>query len=112
MTDIAARLSAILRRDGSGAVGWYMGNPAAFSYSHLFGVMAFIKGVGRHSHYFTASSQDTSNRLAASQFLYGFPDGGAHTGPDADRPAGHDGRESRCVAWQLPDRTADQGPHA
>jgi anaerobic selenocysteine-containing dehydrogenase len=73
MTDIAARLSAILRRHGSGAVGWYMGNPAAFSYSHLFGVMAFIKGVGRHSHYFTASSQDTSNRLAASQFLYGSP---------------------------------------
>ena len=37
MTDIAGRLSAILRRHGSGAVGWYMGNPAAFSYSHLFG---------------------------------------------------------------------------
>jgi anaerobic selenocysteine-containing dehydrogenase len=73
MTDIAARLSDILRRHGSGAIGWYMGNPAAFSYSHLFGVMAFIKGVGRHSHYFTASSQDTSNRLAASQFLYGTP---------------------------------------
>jgi len=35
--------------------------------------MAFIKGVGLHSHYFTASSQDTSNRLAASQFLYGSP---------------------------------------
>jgi anaerobic selenocysteine-containing dehydrogenase len=73
LTDIAARLSAILRRHGSGAIGWYMGNPAAFSYSHLFGVMAFIKGVGPHSHYFTASSQDTSNRLAASQFLYGSP---------------------------------------
>jgi anaerobic selenocysteine-containing dehydrogenase len=37
MTDIAARLSDILRRHGSGAIGWYMGNPAAFSYSHLFG---------------------------------------------------------------------------
>lgn len=73
LADIAARLSDILRRHGSGAIGWYMGNPAAFSYSHLFGVMAFIKGVGRHSHYFTASSQDTSNRLAASQFLYGTP---------------------------------------
>jgi anaerobic selenocysteine-containing dehydrogenase len=73
MTDIAARLSDIHRRHGSGTIGWYMGNPAAFSYSHLFGVMAFIKGVGRHSHYFTASSQDTSNRLAASQFLYGTP---------------------------------------
>jgi anaerobic selenocysteine-containing dehydrogenase len=73
MTDIASRLTDIHRRYGSGAFGWYMGNPAAFSYSHLFGVMAFIKGIGRQSHYFTASSQDTSNRLAASQFLYGSP---------------------------------------
>jgi anaerobic selenocysteine-containing dehydrogenase len=73
MTDIAARCNDIHRRYGSGAFGWYMGNPAAFSYSHLFGVMAFIKGIGRHSHYFTASSQDTSCRLLASQFLYGTP---------------------------------------
>lgn len=71
LADIANRLSGIHRHDGSGAVGWYMGNPAAFSYSHVFGVMAFIKGIGRRSHYFTSSSQDTSNRLAASQFLYG-----------------------------------------
>jgi anaerobic selenocysteine-containing dehydrogenase len=73
LDDIAARLSDIHRRHGSGAFGWYMGNPAAFSYSQLFGVMAFIKGVGRHSHYFTSSTQDTSNRLLASQFLYGSP---------------------------------------
>jgi anaerobic selenocysteine-containing dehydrogenase len=50
-----------------------MGNPAAFSYTHLFGVMAFIKGIGRRSHYFTSSTQDTSSRLVASQFLYGAP---------------------------------------
>ena len=73
MTDIAKRCNDILRRHGSGAFGWYMGNPAAFSYSHLFGVMAFIKGIGRHSHYFTSSTQDTSSRLLASQFLYGTP---------------------------------------
>ena len=73
LDDIADRVAAILRADGSGAVAWYMGNPAAFSYSHLFAAMGFIKGVGRHSHYFTSSSQDTSNRLAASQFLYGSP---------------------------------------
>jgi anaerobic selenocysteine-containing dehydrogenase len=73
MTDIASRLTDIHRRHGSGAFGWYMGNPAAFSYSHLFGVMAFVKGIGRHSHYFTSSTQDTSNRLLASQFLYGAP---------------------------------------
>jgi len=73
LSDIAGRLTEIHRRHGSGAIGWYMGNPAAFSYSHLFAAMGFIKGLGRHSHYFTASSQDTSNRLAASQFLYGTP---------------------------------------
>ena len=73
MTDIAARCSDIHRRHGSGAFAWYMGNPAAFSYSHLFGVMAFIKGIGRHSHYCTSSTQDTSSRLLASQFLYGTP---------------------------------------
>lgn len=71
MSDIANRLSMIHRRHGSGAVGWYMGNPAAFSYSHLMAAIGFIKGIGRHSHYFTSSSQDTSNRLLASQFLYG-----------------------------------------
>ncbi|WP_237572778.1 molybdopterin-containing oxidoreductase family protein [Mycolicibacterium lacusdiani] len=71
--DIAARCADIHRRHGSGAFAWYMGNPAAFSYSHLFGVMAFIKGIGRHSHYFTSSTQDTSSRLLASQFLYGAP---------------------------------------
>ena len=73
LNDIAARCVDIHRRHGSGAFAWYMGNPAAFSYSHLFGVMAFIKGIGRHSHYFTSSTQDTSSRLLASQFLYGTP---------------------------------------
>ncbi|MGV9633189.1 molybdopterin-containing oxidoreductase family protein [Nocardia rhamnosiphila] len=73
MADIADRLTRVLRAHGSGSVGWYMGNPAAFSYSHLIGVLAFIKGIGRQSHYFTASTQDTSSRLLASQFLYGTP---------------------------------------
>jgi anaerobic selenocysteine-containing dehydrogenase len=73
MADIAARLSATLDRHGSGAVGWYMGNPGAFSYAHTFAALMFIKGIGRHSHYFTASSQDTNSRLIASQLLYGVP---------------------------------------
>lgn len=73
LDDIAARCDEIHRRHGSGAFGWYMGNPAAFSYAHLFGAMAFAKGVGRHSHFFTSSTQDTSSRLLASQFLYGSP---------------------------------------
>ena len=50
-----------------------MGNPGAFSYAHTFAALMFIKGTGRHSHYFTASSQDTNSRLIASQLLYGVP---------------------------------------
>ena len=73
LEDIAARLTAIHGEYGSGAVAWYMGNPAAFSYSHLFAAMAFAKGIGRHSHFFSSSSQDTSSRLLANQFLYGAP---------------------------------------
>ena len=73
LTDIAERLRGILRRHGSGAVGWYMGNPGAFSYEHTLAALMFIKGLGRDSHYFTASSQDTNSRLIASQLLYGVP---------------------------------------
>ncbi|MEV0674741.1 molybdopterin-dependent oxidoreductase [Mycobacterium sp. NPDC050441] len=73
LDDIAARLTAIHRRHGSGALAWYMGNPAAFSYSHLFAAMAFAKGIGGDSHFFSSSTQDTSSRLLANQFLYGAP---------------------------------------
>lgn len=73
MADIAARFTDIYRRHGSGAFGWYMGNPAAFSYSHLVWLQAFVKGLGSDTHYFTASSQDTNSRLIASQLLYGTP---------------------------------------
>lgn len=73
LDDIAARLTEIYRRHGSGALAWYMGNPAAFSYSHLFAAMAFAKGIGGDSHFFSSSTQDTSSRLLANQFLYGAP---------------------------------------
>ncbi|PRC42472.1 formate dehydrogenase, partial [Mycobacterium sp. ITM-2017-0098] len=73
MTDIATRLSAVVSAHGTGAVGWYMGNPGAFSYAHVLSIMAFIKGIGRGTHFYTASSQDTNCRLMASQLLYGTP---------------------------------------
>lgn len=73
MSDIGTRLSDIVRANGSVAVGWYFGNPGAFSYSHVMSVIAFVKGLGRRTHFFTASSQDTNSRLMASQLLYGTP---------------------------------------
>ena len=73
MSDIAERLDAILARHGPGAVGWYFGNPGAFSYSHLMWAGIFVNGLGRGTHFFTASSQDVNNRIVASQLLYGTP---------------------------------------
>ena len=49
-----------------------MGNPGAFSYSHPLWVKGFLDAVGS-PHSYTASSQDVSNRFAASALLYGSP---------------------------------------
>jgi anaerobic selenocysteine-containing dehydrogenase len=73
MADIAARLAAIHKKHGSGAIGWYWGNPGAFSYSHILGLNTFMLGFGPRIHVFTAGSQDVNNRFVASQMLYGSP---------------------------------------
>ncbi len=73
MTDIADRLADIHRRHGSGAIGWYYGNPGAFSYSHTLSLSMFMAGFGPRLHVFTAGSQDVNNRFVASQLLYGSP---------------------------------------
>jgi anaerobic selenocysteine-containing dehydrogenase len=70
--DIATRLRRIRAEHGGGAIGWYMGNPGAFSYSHPLWSKGFTDGLGS-PHYYTASSQDVSNRFAASHLLYGSP---------------------------------------
>lgn len=70
--DIGSRLGRIKKQHGGGAIGWYMGNPGAFSYSHPLWVKGFIDGLGS-PHYYTASSQDVANRFAASSLLYGSP---------------------------------------
>ena len=73
MSDIAARLADIHHRHGSGAIGWYFGNPGAFSYSHTLGLTTLMLGFGPKLHVFTAGSQDVNNRFVASQLLYGSP---------------------------------------
>ena len=73
MADIAERLADIHRRHGSGAIGWYYGNPGAFSYSHILSLAMFMAGFGPRLHVFTAGSQDVNNRFVASQLLYGSP---------------------------------------
>ncbi|MCB0874799.1 MAG: molybdopterin-dependent oxidoreductase [Solirubrobacterales bacterium] len=72
LDEIGERLGAIRREHGGGSIGWYMGNPGAFSYSHPLWVKGFVDALGSQ-HYYTASSQDVSNRFAASSLLYGSP---------------------------------------
>ncbi len=72
LDEIGERLGAIRERHGGDSIGWYMGNPGAFSYSHPLWVKGFLDAVGS-PHSYTASSQDVSNRFAASSFLYGSP---------------------------------------
>jgi anaerobic selenocysteine-containing dehydrogenase len=95
MSDIARRLAEIHREHGSGGIGWYFGNPGAFSYSHTLWVSVFMAALGlnlfpglppalraggaptaparRRAHLFSAASQDVNNRFVASQLLYGNP---------------------------------------
>src|SRR6185436_1744977 len=72
MSDIAARLQRIIGDHGPQSVGWYMGNPGAFSYSHTLWAKGFLDGLGS-AHYYSAGSQDVNNRFAASALLYGSP---------------------------------------
>jgi anaerobic selenocysteine-containing dehydrogenase len=70
--DIGRRLKATLDEHGRESVGWYMGNPGAFSYSHTLWAKGFLDGIGS-PHYYTAGSQDVNNRFAASALMYGSP---------------------------------------
>lgn len=72
ISEIGERLRGVRDRSGAGSIGWYMGNPGAFSYSHPIWVKGFLDALGSQ-HYYTASSQDVSNRFAASALLYGSP---------------------------------------
>src|SRR5947208_9198342 len=68
LDDIAARTKRLAGRE----VGWYLGNPGAFSYSHPLWVKGFLDALGS-AHLYSAGSQDVNNRFAASALLYGSP---------------------------------------
>ncbi|MDX8151814.1 molybdopterin-dependent oxidoreductase [Patulibacter brassicae] len=72
IAEIGVRLRGIRDRHGQGAIGGYMGNPAAFSSSHMLWFKGFMDALGTR-HFYSASSQDTSSRFVASQALYGSP---------------------------------------
>jgi len=72
LTEIGAKLRAIRARDGGASIGWYAGNPSAFSHSHAIWSAGFVRALGSR-HLYTPNTQDTSSRFVASALLYGSP---------------------------------------
>lgn len=70
LDDIGARLRATIREHGRESLGWYFGNPSAFSYSHTLWMVGFQLAAGL-KHVYSAGSQDINNRFVASELLYG-----------------------------------------
>jgi formate dehydrogenase len=68
LDDIGERL----KRTQGPQVGWYFGNPGAFSYSHPLWMRGFLDALGS-KHLYSAGSQDVNNRFAASALMYGTP---------------------------------------
>ncbi len=72
LSEIGARLREIRSEHGGDSIGWYGGNPTAFSHSHALWLGWFLRGIGSR-HLYTPNTQDTSSRFVASALLYGSP---------------------------------------
>ena len=109
LDEIGSRLGTIKDTYGGDSIGWYMGNPGAFSYSHPLWVKGFIDGLGSQ-HYYTASSQDVSNRFAASSSALRLAVRAPDPGSRPHRPALHARRQPARQPWQRDERAPRQGP--
>jgi anaerobic selenocysteine-containing dehydrogenase len=67
---VAERLTAIRRDHGADAIATYVGNPVVHNHGAVLMRHGFLKALGTHNSY-SAGSQDTSPRFAASHYLYG-----------------------------------------
>ncbi|MCW5890868.1 MAG: molybdopterin-dependent oxidoreductase [bacterium] len=67
---VAERLLAVKRAHGGDAVGVYIGNPVVHNHGALLLRAALLRALGTRNAY-SASSQDTAPRFAASYYLYG-----------------------------------------
>lgn len=70
ITDISARLKALIAADGPDAVGVYYGNPTGFSMSNLIFMQGLFDGIGSNSRYSVGSIDSNSFFLVAEQ-MYG-----------------------------------------
>ena len=72
LDDIARRLQTLVAQHGPDSVAMYLGNPAAFSLSHMFWAKGLMDAIGS-KHFYTAAAQDSASRSMASHLLYGSP---------------------------------------
>jgi anaerobic selenocysteine-containing dehydrogenase len=82
LSDIAARLQAVIAEHGPRSVGVYLGNPTAFNALASATGMYFAAALGT-DRAFSAVTQDCSNKLAIAELIYGSM--GANPIPDLDR---------------------------
>lgn len=79
LDDIAARLKAIVDRDGPDAVAFYIGNPSSFATDAVIGHALFMRAIGSDKGY-SPGSQDSNARSVANYALFG--DAGLNSFPD------------------------------
>ncbi|PRC47096.1 formate dehydrogenase, partial [Mycobacterium sp. ITM-2017-0098] len=70
ITDIAARMNAVIDADCPDAVGVYYGNPAGFSSSNIIFMNGWLDAVGTRSRYFVGSIDQNAMHVVADA-MYG-----------------------------------------
>lgn len=70
ISDIAARMNALIDAGGPDAVGIYYGNPAGFSSSNVIFMNGWLDAIGTHSRYFVGSIDQKAMHVVASA-MYG-----------------------------------------
>jgi len=72
LKEIGQKVRKIIKEDGPDSIGMYVGTAAGFSVLHPVFAQGFMTGIGSKS-MFSSSTQDCSNKFAASGLIYGFP---------------------------------------
>lgn len=70
ISDIAARLTRIIERDGADAVGSYAGNPLAFNFGGMTFLNALLDAIGSGNRYYV-TSVDTNANHVVTEAMYG-----------------------------------------
>lgn len=70
ISDIAARMNAVIQAGGPDAVGTYTGNPAGFSSSNILFMTGWLDAIGTNNRYFVGSVDQNALHVVAAA-MYG-----------------------------------------